>query len=343
MPGLALAVILSLLPAPPAISNALASPIAYSGTIPCADCPGIRMTLNLLTDGTFLLRQEYLERKSVFVEVGRWAIEWGKLTLLGSGERPDYFRVLNPQTIRKLDGEGREIKTQQNYDLKRETVFSLIRDPARLSGTVISMAGAASITLCPTGQTLPVVGEGDFPSLEKEYGAKRPAPNAPLLVTVGGHFVERPGGEGGGTQRVFVVDQFEKALPGEACPPLKEFQTRRSMRTPEGDTWTLVSLRGRTVSAGPQGMAPYLRFDVGSHRLTGHTGCNRLSGRYEMKGDSVTLSHFVVTRRACKDGGDVETRLLTLLPDVTGWSLSGDRLTLYARKEIVAEFVMKDE
>jgi copper homeostasis protein (lipoprotein) len=302
------------------------------------------MTLNLLTDGAFLLRMEYLERKTVLVDVGRWAIEGGKLTLLGSGERPEYFRVLSPETIRKLDGEGREIKTGLNHDLRREAAFRLIQDPAALSGMFVYMADAATITLCRTGQTLTVGMEADYLSLEKEYAAKRSAPGAPLLAAFTGHLEERKKTEGAGTRLVLVVDRFEKVQPGESCPPLKEFGTRSPSRIPAGENWNLVTLKGRPVPAGSGKVeAPSLRFDAGSHRLAGYTGCNRLHGRFVLKGDSMTISNLVTTRKACKDGGELETVLLTALGDVTGWSISGDRLTLYARKEIVAEFVEKEE
>src|SRR5215831_11048242 len=34
----------------------------YEGTLPCADCPGIRTKVQLRMDGRFTLTQEYLER-----------------------------------------------------------------------------------------------------------------------------------------------------------------------------------------------------------------------------------------------------------------------------------------
>ncbi len=344
MPVPALALLLLLLPAPAGVSRSLVAPIGYTGTIPCADCPGIRLTVNLLTDGTFLLRQEYLERPGVFVDVGRWAIEEGKLTLLGSGEKPDLFRVVSPETIRKLDAEGREIKTGQNWDLKRESPFRLIQDPAPLSGMFLYSADAAAISLCRTDQSRPVATEADYLALEKEYTEKRSAPGTPLLVSFTGHLAERPKAEGSGTSVVLVVDRFEKASPGDTCPPLKEFATSASGRLPDGVNWILVSLKGQKVPAAEgRRRPPALQFEAGSHRLTGTTGCNHLTARYAFKGDVVTISNVVTTKKACKEGGEWEEPFVRVLADVTGWSVSGDRLTLYARKETVAEFVQKDE
>ena len=38
-------------------------PGTYSGTVPCADCPGIKTELTLLADNTYELKQVYLESK----------------------------------------------------------------------------------------------------------------------------------------------------------------------------------------------------------------------------------------------------------------------------------------
>ena len=47
----------------------------YEGTTPCADCPGIRTTVQLRSDGTFSLSQAYLER-SVAPRVTQGRFEW---------------------------------------------------------------------------------------------------------------------------------------------------------------------------------------------------------------------------------------------------------------------------
>ena len=47
---------------PPAL-DAKAFAGNFSGTLPCADCPGIDSTLELHTDGTFMLMESYQERK----------------------------------------------------------------------------------------------------------------------------------------------------------------------------------------------------------------------------------------------------------------------------------------
>ncbi len=340
---IALSLLLALASDPSARPPVLSAAESYSGTLPCADCPGIKMTLNLLKDGSYVSRMEYLERKNVLVEFGEFALDEGELVLHGRADQTELYRVVDSDTLRKLDAAGRPIESKLNYDLKRDPEFRLITDPFPLTGMFVSMADAASITLCRTGLTLPVATGGDALALERAYVAKRPDPGASLLSAFTGHLVERPKAEGGGTGIAVVVDRFEKVSPGESCPPRPELQRKPAVTTPVGIDWMLVTLRGHPVAAGIGLKSLSFRLEVGSHRVSGTTGCNRLMGRYELLNDSLTLSTLGTSRMACKEGADRERAYLDALKDVTGWSIKGTRLKLYSKKEVVAEFEEKDE
>ena len=103
-------------------------PATFIGTIPCADCPGIRYQVNLLPDHTFVSRMTYLERKTEFTEHGSWQIAVGGRTLFLLGERGarEQFALLNANTLRKLDADGHEIDSKFNYDFKRLPTFTPI-------------------------------------------------------------------------------------------------------------------------------------------------------------------------------------------------------------------------
>jgi len=47
-------------------------PATFNGTLPCADCVGIRYHLDLWSDGVFHLRQSYLGTSVVADNRGRW-------------------------------------------------------------------------------------------------------------------------------------------------------------------------------------------------------------------------------------------------------------------------------
>lgn len=80
----------------------------YQGTLPCADCPGIRYTITLNDDGTYLLKTRYLEKDdSVFTESGAftWDDNGGQIAL---ANRDEQFQVGENQLFH-LDTEGNRI------------------------------------------------------------------------------------------------------------------------------------------------------------------------------------------------------------------------------------------
>ena len=105
-------------------------PATFVGTVPCADCPGIRYQLNLLPDQTFFLRLIYLERSVAPLDAGgTWSVSPDSkvLTLTISDEVPVLFSIQDRNTLRKLDIQGREIAGPLRYELHRRSTFEPIQ------------------------------------------------------------------------------------------------------------------------------------------------------------------------------------------------------------------------
>jgi len=320
------------------------APRTYGGTLPCADCEGIRWTLNLSPDRSFMLRLEYLGKSRASVDLGTWSVgDEGKLVLKGGTEGPQFFRPVGDDTLRKLDAEGRDIESRLNYDLKREAAFRPIEDPVFLQGLYTYMADAGRMNVCLTGQSLPVAQEGDNAALEAAYVQARKAPAEPVLSTVTARFAERPKMEGAGKDTVLVVEKFERFWPGEPCPPASPSAKKGAGPSPVGKTWKLVSLRGQPVTAGSGRRTPKIAFGIEGKRLTGSTGCNRLTARYTMKDDGLKIGDVATSRRECPDGGGQERAVLGMLDEITSWRIAEGRLLLYSRKTAIAELVLSED
>lgn len=83
----------------------------YSGTLPCADCEGIRMTLTL-QDSTYRMIQTYLVKDSFSRHSEgkfNWSDDGSTVRLLGVKDAPDQYKVGENKLI-QLDGEGNLIK-----------------------------------------------------------------------------------------------------------------------------------------------------------------------------------------------------------------------------------------
>lgn len=89
--------------------NSLGIAGTYSGTLPAADCPGIKTTLVLNNDHTFSLTSEYLEREAKVTEGGNYAVSGNILTLAFSGEDRTLRCKVGENTLTLLDGDGNEV------------------------------------------------------------------------------------------------------------------------------------------------------------------------------------------------------------------------------------------
>ena len=117
-----------------------------------------------------------------------------------------------------------------------------------------------------------------------------------------------------------------QSLKGGAAAPLEK--TR----------WTLEWVDGVKVQGGSPRPA-FLELDPGTHRLRGSGGCNQLIGSYELEGNHLRLTGTARTMMACRDGMDVEDRLVKALDEVREWKVSGQELVLLDGKgDVLARF-----
>jgi len=132
----------------------LQTPATWVGTVPCADCPGRRLTLTLQPDSTYRLRTIYLEaehgRDREVIGSGRWARSTdGRRMALLDGSEAMLFEVSAPEHLRMLDRKGRAIKTEQNLDLLIADKVDPIERRAALEDTRWSLVWLANSKTAP--------------------------------------------------------------------------------------------------------------------------------------------------------------------------------------------------
>lgn len=96
----------------------------FTGTLPCADCPGIDTRIVLATDGTYTISESYQERSAPELKGdGTWTTEEDNQRLrLDPNSKTDndrLFAILSHDEIRQLDLEGKPIDSTLPYNLKR--------------------------------------------------------------------------------------------------------------------------------------------------------------------------------------------------------------------------------
>lgn len=93
--------------------------------------------------------------------------------------------------------------------------------------------------------------------------------------------------------------------------------------------WKLQSINGQSIdtTGAPKG-APMLDFNLVENRVSGHTGCNSISGSLEVGKDTLEIGQIISTRMACANM-DFEARFLESLDKkVIPFEIRGDNLIL---------------
>jgi len=96
----------------------------FTGTLPCADCPGIDTRVVLAPDGTYTITESYQEGSAPELKGdGTWTAEENNQRLRldpnSKSENDRLFAILSNDEIRQLDIEGKPIDSNLPYNLKR--------------------------------------------------------------------------------------------------------------------------------------------------------------------------------------------------------------------------------
>lgn len=154
----------------------------YTDTIPCADCPGIDITLWVRGDSTFVMQQRYIGRDTIpWGTIGQWHTVNGLLTIGAEGDKPDFYRYTR-EGLLMVDEMG--VADTSSLDWTLDKLADDIGDAIprmRLRGAFTCMAGAQRMRPCGTRFSWPCVGGMDMG--EEEGEPLIPFTNVDLLKT----------------------------------------------------------------------------------------------------------------------------------------------------------------
>lgn len=322
--------------APPEIRHAPIGreTVSYRGDVPCADCPGQRLTVTLFPDQTYRLQRIYLGADAghgiTSYSLGRWARAQddgaNRLRLSGDAGTPLNLRIIGTDTLRLLDTRGNDITSPHNHNLKRLAQPDIIAGPMPLRGMYAYMADAASFQECRTGKRYPVLMTRDHAALERAYLAGRTTPGAPILAVIEGSFVALAPEPGMAAREHVVVERHLVLRPGETCAA--DALARASL---SNTYWRPVEIDGKPVAVRPGAREPHLVLESNGLRARGFSGCNNFTGGYEHSGENLRFKAMAATRMACLDDSNTEQRFLAALNNTASQRVTGDALELRDR------------
>ncbi len=297
------------------------TPGRYVAQLPCADCPGIDVRLDLAADGTYTLSERYRDREGGADSIGRWSMATDGRTLMLRGERRDplYLTVRDESTLEQLDREAQPIVTASapEYRFHLDEAFTPLTLRLTMTGFYRQGEGSPSFKACASGQTLTVSSAENGAALDRAYVETRRTANEPLMAQIRGRIEQ----QSQAAAPVLIVEAFEGFRPGIECP------------SPPGNVplanthWRLTRLGERVVGDGLV-HEPHLVFDA-TGRVIGATGCNRLVARYDIAANTLRIESVVTTRMACAQGMEMEQSLLNALRATRNWRIAGSLLDLY--------------
>ncbi len=309
-------------------AHGLRLPASLTGTLPCADCEGIRHHLDLWPDQAYHLRREWLAgddaTQSERDEIGRWHVDTTRsvIVLTGTGEMPLRWEILDASTIRQLDMQGNRIESDLPYELVSTEDFA----PTGLSGVLASgMVTKADATYffeaCATGRADPIAPEAGFAALAQAHDANADPAGAPLHVLIEAGFAQRAGSDDRANQSV-IVERFIRVRDEPDCG--------RAANAPNliDGFWRLVRVGETDLGAVAGRREPHLLLDsLGGFRAT--VGCNSMSGSYRIDRGAIGFSNVLMTRMGCPPPlGAIENAFVAVLGDRVHWDIVGQTLNL---------------
>lgn len=121
-------------------------PVAFTSTLPCADCPGIEYELHLQEEA-FTEFSFYTDRDSAhFTESGNWEIKSGTLIIHPGDSSKKKRYLISDQNLKLLDRSGSEISGDlaNHYFLEKNTEFQSIMNrhqELRENGVIFTAGG----------------------------------------------------------------------------------------------------------------------------------------------------------------------------------------------------------
>lgn len=321
---------------------------AYTGVTPCADCEGIYTKIEFIDSITFIKSSKYLGKSSrAFFDMGQWNIQNDSVLVTTAHGKQQHYLYENSGLI-MLSQDGKRIKgALANYyrldkgepegkkDRSNEVkagIDFIARGNEPYWNLEIDFNGTLRFTTLESdsivSKTPSPVLEGNATQLNVSEGETQLSVKFSPVGCINNMT---------GSYSDYAVEiNFNNGKLESGCGEFINPAYQLS------GTWQLVSLNGETAKAEDYSRElPELNFEAFAQKVSGYSGCNRLTGSY--KADETGLLNFLplaTTRMMC-EGKNKEVAFLSALNGISGYKIESDHLMLLSGDEVVVEFVSK--
>lgn len=315
----------------------------YTGVTPCADCEGIYTRLEFIDSVTYIKSSKYLGKSNhPFFDMGEWTIQNDSVLALNThGKTQRYLH--EGSSIVLLDEEGKRIRgaLANYYKLAKGEPEKNKHFTSQKAAEVdfVAQGNEPSWSIEIDFEKHLILRTLDLDSLAAPINKIVSEGSATLLSVLLEKDTLRirlsPTGcinDMSGAYSDYAVEINSQELNGRGCGEFINPFYKLTGR------WTLASM-GEEVAKESDFMngLPELQFNVMEKKVSGSTGCNRLTGGFKSDEDgSLTFLPLATTRMFCEGKG--ESKFLSSLHQVDHYKMEGDKLLLTKGDVIVLSF-----
>ena len=96
-----------------------------------------------------------------------------------------------------------------------------------------------------------------------------------------------------------------------------------------GTTWAVFEIDGQGVDASDTQRRPSIELSADGNRVSGSTGCNRISGTFTQQGNALRFGRLAMTRVACvPDRSAIENAFVAAMEATTSQAIENQTLEL---------------
>lgn len=295
--------------------------MTFTGTLPCKKCPGIIYQLNLLQDGRFELRREYIDRNQIELVQGQWQLDERTLHLTSKKAVVPSFQFGSNQHLILLDAAGKPAVSKDNQTLVRQVEFTRLDTRMPLLGLYRLQNNEASFTDCATGETHHIAMTQHHLPMMRSYQTDPRLQGKPVVATL----TARKSAE---RDNALFVDRFDQFWPGAVCPEQAAPERVQNL------VWRLSSVSQIAV---PQKLNIRVLF-ADDNRLYGFSGCNNFNASYQQKDNQLRVLPVAATRKSCADGNFYEQQFTRQLQLADRIEVAQNKLRLLKDNKVIMEF-----
>lgn len=212
-------------PSPPAVAPVpTAAPGHYAAVLPCADCEGLRMDVQLWSFGGCVVQRQQRrngELEEATCTWGRWRMdEQGRLELsLHGGQQVERFAVQPDGSLVAYDQAGTTMLPADRHTLRREAEDLTPSDGRALKGSFFQgRPNVWNFRECHSGRLMLVRFDPEAADIEEGFRKAGGDPAAGLVVELGGLMQPTPLTDDQGIVTLLTIQRWDRFLPGETCP-----------------------------------------------------------------------------------------------------------------------------